>query len=122
MYIFTGEPAWNPVPLDTASGSRSTHLAIAADLTPADADRTAPDRRVGATGDCRINWLFSPRPSGSASSPRPDSFIVKSAPDTSRPVAARCAFGATDTAAGAPLTRNTDPPCGTPAAGIFGFT
>jgi hypothetical protein len=115
MYILTGDPAWKPVPLDTASGVRNTHFA-----NRPDRGSRIPDRVV-VCFDCRISALFGVNPNGSASSPVPDNFIVKSGPLISSAVAACCVFGATDTAAGTPFTKNTDPPCGTPPAGIFGF-
>ena len=116
MYIFTGEFAMNPLPDEMASGSRRTHLTSMADLTPVAADR------VDVCRDWRISAFFGVRPSGSESSPTPDSFMKKSGPVTSSAVAARGAFGATVTSAGAPSIRYTDEPCGTPDAGILEFT
>ena len=117
MYILTGDPAWNPVPLDTANGVRNTHFANRPDR----GSNNTPDRD-DFFFDCKISALFDVNPNGSASSPVPDNFIVKSGPLISNAVAARCAFGATVTVAGTPFTRTTDPPCGTPPAGIFAFT
>jgi hypothetical protein len=115
MYILTGDPALKPVPLDTANGVRNTHFA-----SRPDRGSRIPDLAC-VCFDCKISALFAVNPNGSASSPVPDNFIVKSGPLISNAVAACRAFGATDTAAGTPLTKNTDPPCGTPPAGMFAF-
>ena len=52
---------------------------------------------------------------------RPSTCMVNPEPDTMSDVGATTAFGFTVTVIGTPSSRTTDPPAGTPAAGMFGF-
>ena len=54
--------------------------------------------------------------------PRPSTCIVNPEPATTSAVGAIVTFGRTVTVTGAPATRVTYPPAGTPATGIFEFT